>query len=467
MSRGDLGIRVLYDSLTGRPVEARLVLFGDDNEISRLRDRVHQERKAKSSRYCCGLCLDPVYVSNSSGTPHFAHYADSGPDCPWRAELTSSFDHISALRFGGKQEGETHKRLLRTLWSLCQRSRGFSEVGIPNATFFGLEGTGHRFPDLTASYEGRRVVFELQVSKTYLPVISDREAFYRQNGIYLFWLFYNFEQWRDRQTERDIIALRGRQAFELDDEAIKATLDSGSLTLKAHWQVPNRDGDEVRWRWEARLIRFEELTFVEALVARPWDEEITVLRDIYADRIVRFERFWITRVEWSEAQYKRLDEQRVAGKPVDDCNRPDKVIHRAFESLLKAAGAEPLLASNVQDLKFGDLLDRLMFLRDGINRFNRQDLAGATDTVLENWPHFTDAVFSVALAYGHRQILRRENVRRKIARNLLGEGARRPVPQSHEFDRLIALFCPRATGLLRVPSTGHGRDRIAPLPALC
>jgi hypothetical protein len=192
MSRGDLSIRVLYDSLTGRAVDARLVLFGDNNEISRLRDRVHRERKAKSSRYRCGLCRDAVYVSNSSGTPHFAHYADSGPDCPGRAELTSGLDHISAIRFGGKQEGETHKRLLRTLWFLCQRSCGFSEVGIPNATFFGLEGTGHRFPDLTASYEGRRVVFELQVSKTYLPVISDREAFYRQNGIMVFICFGSF-----------------------------------------------------------------------------------------------------------------------------------------------------------------------------------------------------------------------------------------------------------------------------------
>jgi hypothetical protein len=235
--------------------------------------------------------------------------------------------------------------------------------------------------------------------------------------------------------------------------------------------VPSRDGDEVHWRWEARLVQFEELTFdedlIEAFVARPWDEEITILRDIHADLIVRFERFWITRVEWSEAQYKRLEEQRVAGKPVDDYNRPDKVIHRAFESLLKAVGAEPLLASNVQDLNFGDLLDRLMFLRDGINHFNKQDICGSIDTVLENWPHFTDAVFSVALAYGHQQILRRENVRRKIARNLLGEGTRRPVPQSHEFDRLIALLCPRATGLLRVPRRGHVRDRIAPLPALC
>src|SRR5262249_6879578 len=149
----------------------------------------------QSTRFRCGLCRDPVYVSNSGGTSHVAHYKDSGPLCAWRAELPANLDAISATRFQGKQEGELHKRLLLTLQMLCERSRGFSDVGIPNATLFGLNGTGHRFPDLVASHDGRRMVFELQISKTYLPVISDREAFYRQNGIYLFWLFHNFDLW--------------------------------------------------------------------------------------------------------------------------------------------------------------------------------------------------------------------------------------------------------------------------------
>src|SRR6478609_7825282 len=121
-----LGIPVLYDNLTGRPVEARLVLATDDVAISLLRGRVRNERKAKTSRYCCGLCHDPVYVSNSSGTPHFAHYIDSGVQCAWRSELPSHLDAISASRFHGKQEGELHKRLLMTLQILCDRCMGFS-----------------------------------------------------------------------------------------------------------------------------------------------------------------------------------------------------------------------------------------------------------------------------------------------------------------------------------------------------
>ena len=136
---------------------------------------------------------------------------------------------------------------------LCEWSKGFTNVGVPDATLFGISGTGHRFPDLAAVHNGKRIVFELQISKTYLPVVSDREDFYRKNNIYLFWLFHQFEIFRNRQTERDIVALRGRHAFELDFEAIIATLQAEKLNLKVHWQVPKQEGLTVCWEWASRL----------------------------------------------------------------------------------------------------------------------------------------------------------------------------------------------------------------------
>src|ERR1700722_9496564 len=105
MARGKLGIPVLFDALSDAPVEAKLILAPADVDISLLRNRVRRERKTQSTRFRCGLCRDPVYISNSGGTSHFAHYRDSGPLCAWRTELPSSLDAISASRFHGKQEG--------------------------------------------------------------------------------------------------------------------------------------------------------------------------------------------------------------------------------------------------------------------------------------------------------------------------------------------------------------------------
>lgn len=453
MARGDLGIPVLYDTLSSGPVEARLVLAAADVDISLLRHQVRRERKNQSTRYRCGLCRDPVYISNSGGSSHFAHYVDSGPQCAWRAKLPGNLDKISAGRFNGNQEGELHRRILLTLQALCERSTGFSEVSMPNATLFGMPGTGHRFPDLAAVHDGRRVVFELQISKTYLTVISDRETFYRDNGIYLIWLFHNFEQWRERQTERDIVAMRSRQAFELDSEAIKATLETGHLTLRAHWQAPFSDGVKVGWRWATKLVSAEELVFdsylVEALAANPWRDESILLREIHAELITKFERFWIDRADWMEKLAKQAQQALRSQGRVDHEKTWSAALNRAFRALLTAAGAEPDLASRVHELNFTDFLDRILFLRDGINRFNKQNIAGAIDTVLENWPHFTDTLLAVGSAYGHAAQLRRETVMRKIGKNLRGSSSAPPVPQSHEFDRIVALLCPEASAWVR------------------
>jgi hypothetical protein len=133
---------------------------------------------------------------------------------------------------------------------------------------------------------------------------------------------------------------------------------------------------------------------------------------------------------------------------IDEAYTWDAVVMRALESILRAAGAEPRLARRAFELKFTDLLDRLLFLRDGINRFNKQNIAGAIDTVLECWPHFTETLFAVASAYGHAELLHREQVRRKVVRNLRG-GDTVPIPQCHEFDRVVALLCPKASGWVR------------------
>ncbi|ADP70677.1 hypothetical protein Rvan_1420 [Rhodomicrobium vannielii ATCC 17100] len=297
-----LGIPVVYDSISGNLVETKLALDLDDKGISHLRARTRQERRSGASRYHCGLCRDPLYVSNSGGIPHFAHYIESGRHCAWRAGSPRNLDEISASRFGGKPEGKLHAGLLRTLKVLCERSTGFSEVGTPNATFFGIEGTGHRYPDLQACFLEHRLAFEFQPSRTYLTTISDREIFYRQNRVFLIWLFHDFENWKGRQTERDIVALRSRHAFELDEQAIISTIESGSLTFKAHWQLPEYNGAQLSWHWESRLVRMEELHFddflVETLAAQPWLCEAELLNMTHAALIIKFEKYWAERLDW-------------------------------------------------------------------------------------------------------------------------------------------------------------------------
>ncbi len=447
-----LGIPVLHDMTTNRAVEARIVLNVDDVGLSLLRNQIRGERRTQASRYRCGLCRDAVYISNS-GTPHFAHYKDSGPACAWRAELPKHLDLISAGRFQGRQEGELHKRLLLTLQALCTRSSGFSDAGVPNETLFGVRDTGHRFPDLQATYGGNKIVFELQISQTYLPVISDREHFYRRNGIYLFWLFHDFQKCRERQTERDIIALRSRQAFELDDAAICASLEAGKLILKAHCQIPALKNGTIAWSWNSRLVAIDELHFdsylMEALAADPWGAEAHLRNNHFKSEIEKFERYWVERWDWAQKLGKEAAQRIRSGKIVDPARTSDAVTKRALAALFRAAGASSEEIERIFDLRFHDLLDRLFFFRDGVNRFNNQDIAGAIDTVLENWPHFTDVSIAVLSSYGREASLKRPTVLKKAKRILFGERSSDPIPQCHDFDAVISLLCPKAAPHVR------------------
>jgi hypothetical protein len=175
---------------------------------------------------------------------------------------------------------------------------------------------------------------------------------------------------------------------------------------------------------------------------------------MHASVILRFEDYWFKRDAWSKILAERVIQELREGKGLNLANRWSEVTSRAFAAIFAAASAEPRLADRVFELNFDHLLDRLLFLRDGINRFNGQNIAGALDSVLEYWPHYTETVCAVASAYGHKALLARGKTRHKILRNLRG-GEKPPVAQCRDFDRLVALLCPEASHWLRSSLVVH------------
>ena len=194
-------------------------------------------------------------------------------------------------------------------------------------------------------------------------------------------------------------------------------------------------------------LEFDE-HLVEARAANPWLDEVNLLRSMQPKVIQKFEDFfWLRREEWDKVLSDRVYRQIEKGKGIDHEKKWGAVAERAFVAILKAAAAKPELANRVSELNFYDLMYRLFFLRDGINRFNQQDIAGALDTVLQSWPHYTETICAVAAAYGHMLVLKRENIRKKIVRNLHDL----PKPQCRDFDRVVALLFPQASSWLHSP----------------
>jgi Family of unknown function (DUF6035) len=445
-----VGIPVVLDNLTAANIAVAGLLHPDSNDISALRNRIQQERKKSSNRYVCGFCKDPVYVSNSQGTPHFAHYASSGLICPWHTISSQKLRDISAQRFQGRQVSDLHVRLVLAIENFLLRSPVVSNVGSPDQTYFGAFNTGHRYPDLRANYCGHDLVFEVQLSSTYLPVISDREDFYRKNRAFLIWVFHDFKGTIGRQTEKDILALRSRQVFELDDEAIKLSLDADKLMVKCHWQASEIVDGKANWCWKEKFISLDELKFddylIEARFVDPWQIESQLLRNIYSSTIDRFEKYWFDRHAIHEKFIRNEMKRSESGLPWREKFTSNAIMGRAFKTLIEISGGTSSDISIIQKLNLDAVLDRLFFIRDGKNSFNQQSLIGGVHTVLDRFPQFTDALAATLFAYNQVELLKVKSISNKVLKLLNGDKA---VPQCHDYDRFLGMLFPEAASYIR------------------
>lgn len=80
-----------------------------------------------------------------------------------------------------------------------------------------------RKPDVRALFRGTPVVFEVQLSTTYINVITARREFYLRESGLLVWVFAKFDLGARRLTQDDVYFNNNRNAFV----ASKATRDTG------------------------------------------------------------------------------------------------------------------------------------------------------------------------------------------------------------------------------------------------
>ena len=93
-----------------------------------------------------------------------------------------------------------------------------------------------RKPDVIAKYNNLNIVFELQLSTTFISVVVQRDIFYRLNDYFIIWVF-NFD---DNQKYvdltnlmcKDIYYANKRNVFIFDAEAQQASEEREELVLK-------------------------------------------------------------------------------------------------------------------------------------------------------------------------------------------------------------------------------------------
>lgn len=271
--------------------ESRIITSDDllgmpSTEYQQVRRAATLSVKAGSARYLCCRCGHPVYAPNYAKGPGWKHFRGAPETCEWWTGETSSADEVSARQFQGQQESPLHVKAKNLVADLLRADHRVADVVVDEILY---GETGYKKPDVRAEFGDRPIAVELQLSTTQIPVIVERELFYRQEGRHLIWLAWDFEPcpYQDvRQAFRDIATAHSENLFTIDAETIEESKRRKCLAFRVLWW--NGEGchhkvatlDDLEWPKErlpfvvrleqpARLNRHEIVVEASPEAAKP------------------------------------------------------------------------------------------------------------------------------------------------------------------------------------------------------
>ena len=245
-----LSIPEVYDVKEERIVNARDFFSQHESELILWRRNLQEEYLMGNARFICPECKQPVKISGHKlqrgRVCYFAHFKDSD-DCPYKTGTNRTKEEIERLKYSLVQESERHKRLKAAIASALEgeksKSMGVGKVECEKRINSEIPYLKWRRPDIYAEYNGRKYVFELQLSTTFVSVIVDRDIFYRLNDYNIIWVF-NFEDNKEYVSLhnlmcKDIYYANKRNIFIFDADTEELSKERGELVLKCRWLDAN------------------------------------------------------------------------------------------------------------------------------------------------------------------------------------------------------------------------------------
>lgn len=241
-----LSIPEVYDVKEERIVNARDFFSQHESELILWRRNLQEEYLMGNARFICPECKQPVKINGHKlqrgRVCYFAHFKDSD-NCPYKTGTNRTKEEIERLKYSLVQESERHKRLKAVIASALEgeksKSMGVGKVECEKRINSEIPYLKWRRPDVYAEYNGRKYVFELQLSTTFVSVIVDRDIFYRLNDYNIIWVF-NFEDNKEYVNLqnlmcKDIYYANKRNVFIFDADTEELSKERGELVLKCRW----------------------------------------------------------------------------------------------------------------------------------------------------------------------------------------------------------------------------------------
>lgn len=247
-----LSIPKVYDVKEEKIIDAKEFFAQNENELILWRRSLQEDYLMGHSRLICPECKQPVKISGHKlargRVCYFSHFKDSN-DCPYKTGTNRTKEEIERQKYSLIQESERHKFLKAAIAEALKGHRS-KEIGVNNVECekrinSDIPYLNWRRPDIYAEYNGRKFVFELQLSTTFVSVVVDRDIFYRLNDYNIIWVF-NFEdniEYVNLQNLmcKDIYYANKRNVFIFDTDTQKKSKELGELILKCRWLNENNE----------------------------------------------------------------------------------------------------------------------------------------------------------------------------------------------------------------------------------
>lgn len=259
-------IDFVYDNLTHAQVASETVLEGGtaNKHQQRLDDEVMRLENGQR-RYTCLYCLESLSIRGSlERVYHFAHPKNPGAECPYRSGYVLTKEQWDALKYNGAKESQVHKQMKAWLTESLRADRDveLNTIIEDSRMQSWVDRSVWRKPDVRGNWRGKTLVFEAQLSTTFISVIAARRQFYLQEGALLFWIFRDAMLAEDalKFSERDVFYNNNWNLFSVDGESVAASKRDGELKLWCRWQEPVLQQGSLQFKWHKKLVSMSQLT---------------------------------------------------------------------------------------------------------------------------------------------------------------------------------------------------------------
>ncbi len=363
----------------------------DIDVIFKQRYELEKAYQLNMKLWVCPLCRQPVKIRGKRDgikAMHFAHIADK-LDCPIKTGKNYTKNQILRMKYNGQKESPTHFKLKNIIARSITKDKRFSDVKVDKR----LTGIckDWRKPDVSAVFKGQKVVFELQLSTTFLNVIAERNLFYQNNGIYIIWIFDNNRKNVEnmRFMEKDIFYPNNHNAFFISEET-----NSNNFKLICGYEKPVIAACSFEKIWQLNEVDFGDLTFREDYQVFWFDyenEKKKIQKEIEKIEISEFGSIWI-----------RLRD------------RQDKLnLIKKYDDLFQNFGVD------VNPLEILSLLDCLYSIKyKKVIGHNFQKIVQVLHLYFQSElyrdQHFGELIFKAIRAFGARDVILKEDRTRKF-----------------------------------------------------